>query len=73
MLLDNHLECIGDCEVFEDMELFEVLMKIKRLIILHKFKAALKLILYGRETFKTEALFRYVMYLTIKLKYVFDI
>jgi len=45
------------------MELNEVLIKIKRLTTLCKFKAALKLILCGRKTFKEEPLFKYVLYI----------
>jgi len=45
------------------MELYEVLMKIKRLTTLHKFKSALKLILHGKETFKEERLFKYVLHI----------
>jgi len=59
--LDTSLDIFGEIETLKDMELPEVLMKIKNHITLHKFKLALKYVLCGRETFKDEPLFQYVV------------
>lgn len=56
--LDNGLEC--NPKVFKDVELNEVLMKIKSYISLHKFKLALKFALGGMEIFQNETIFKYV-------------
>lgn len=61
MVLDTSLDFFGECEILKDMELPDVLMKIKSYISSHKFKLALKYVLRGRETFKDEPLFQYVL------------
>lgn len=61
LVSDNILDSFGELEIIKDMELHEVLMKIKCLITIHKFKIALKFMLRGRETFKDELLFKYVL------------
>lgn len=43
------------------MELPEVLMRIKSYVNIQKFNAAFKLILRGKETYKDEPLFKYVL------------
>jgi len=53
------------------MELPEVLIKIKSSITSNKFKSAIKYLLCGRETFKDEPLFQYVIlnnYMNLKLR-----
>ncbi|CAH1732771.1 unnamed protein product [Aphis gossypii] len=55
---DKNVDTFGKVEVLKDMELPEVLLKIKSSITSYKFKSALKYLLCGRETFKDEPLFQ---------------
>lgn len=55
---DRHSNIFGEIKILKDMELPEVLMKIKSYIISHKFKSALKYVLRGRYTFEEEPLFQ---------------
>jgi len=63
MVLDKSLDIFGEVETLENIELLDVLMKIKSYITSHKFKLALKYVLHGRETFKDESLFQYVVFI----------
>jgi len=61
LVLDGSLKKFCEIEILKDIELPDVLMKIKSYITSHKFKAALKYVLCGRYTFKEESLFQYVV------------
>lgn len=62
MVLDSSLESFSEPKIFKDVDLFDVVMNIKNNINLHKFNIALKLVLNGKETFKDESLFRYLLF-----------
>jgi len=69
--LDTNFDIFGVVEISKDMELSEVIMKIKSCITSHKFKSALKYVVRGGETFKDEPLFKYVVlinYIYLKLR-----
>lgn len=66
--LDNSLESFGKPEILEDMELPEVLMRIKSYVNIQKFNAAFKLILRGKETYKDEPLLKYVLSIYVYIK-----
>ncbi|XP_060833475.1 condensin complex subunit 1 [Rhopalosiphum padi] len=55
---DTNFDIFGVVEISKDMELSEVIMKIKSCITSHKFKSALKYVVRGGETFKDEPLFK---------------
>lgn len=52
--------------ILNNIELPEVLNKIKCFITLRKFELASKFLLHGRETFKDEPLFKYVLFVRLK-------
>ncbi|CAI6344316.1 unnamed protein product [Macrosiphum euphorbiae] len=55
---DRSSNIFGEISILKDMEVPDVLMKIKSYITSHKFKSALKYVLRGRYTFKEEPLFQ---------------
>ncbi|VVC36201.1 Hypothetical protein CINCED_3A010242 [Cinara cedri] len=55
---NNSLENFSHLQVFNDIELSEVIVKIKNYIALHKYKEAVEFVLRGRVTFKNESLFK---------------
>lgn len=61
LFLDSSLEPFNHSEVIEDMELPDMLKKIKHFIIQSKFNSAIQLIQRGKESFKDEPLFKYVL------------